>query len=95
MSELRFPQWQRPLQELILERDQSRLTRKIEDVERLISLRFLRLQKEKDCLDERQALSDALSLLRILKHFNAPGNATAIKPFTKADAAREESRHAA
>jgi hypothetical protein len=95
MSELRFPQWQRPLQELILERDQSRLTRKIDDVERLISLRFLRLQKEKDCLDERQALSDALSLLRILKHFNAPGNATAIKTSTKADAAREESRHAA
>lgn len=95
MSELRFPQWQRPLQELILERDQARLTGKIEHVERLISLRFLRLQKEHNCLDERQALTDALSLLRILKHFNASGNAPAIKPSANADATREESSHAA
>jgi hypothetical protein len=74
MSELRFPQWQRPLQELILERDHCRLTRKIKDVEQLISLRFLRLQNENDCLDERQALTDALSLLRIVKHYSAtPG----------------------
>ena len=95
MSELKFPQWQHPLQELILERDQTRLTRKIEDVERLISLRFLRLQNESDCLDERQALTDALSLLRILKHFNASGNGSASKPSANADAERKESSHAA
>jgi hypothetical protein len=74
MSELRFPQWQHPLQDLVLERDPRKLSRKIEDVERLISLRFLRLQNEKNCLDERQALTDALSLLRIVKHYNGPSN---------------------
>ncbi|MGH9575126.1 MAG: hypothetical protein ACRD40_16555 [Candidatus Acidiferrales bacterium] len=95
MSELKFPQWQRPLQELILERDQARLTCKIEDVERLISLRFLRLQNKSDSLDERQALTDALSLLRILKHFNASGSASAGKPSARADSTREESSHAA
>lgn len=94
MSELKFPQWQRPLQELILERDQARLTRKVEDVERLISLRFLRLQRENDCLDERQALTDALSLLRIIKHFNASGNAS-IKPPAADSSEREKSSHAA
>lgn len=95
MSELRFPQWQRPLQELILERDQARLTRKIEDVERLISLRFLRLQNESNCIEERQALTDALSLLRILKHFNSSRNGSTIKSSPSTDSDREESSHAA
>jgi hypothetical protein len=94
MNELKFPQWQRPLQELLLERDQTRLTRRMEEVERLISIRFLRLQNENDCIDERQALTDALSLLRIVKHFNASGNASA-KPSRCVDTEREPSSNAA
>lgn len=66
MSELRFPDWQRPLQEVILESNHEDLVRKIQVVEKLISVRFLQLQQRSDCLDERQALSDALFLLRLL-----------------------------
>ncbi|HKQ87222.1 MAG TPA: hypothetical protein VJS43_10690 [Candidatus Acidoferrales bacterium] len=76
MSELKFPQWQHPLQDLILERDRRQLAHKIQEVERLISLRFLRLQNVNGSLDERQALTDALSLLRIVKHYNASPNAS-------------------
>ena len=90
MSELKFPQWQHPLQDLILERDRRQLTRKIQEVERLISLRFLRLQNETDSLDERQALTDALSLLRIVKHYN-----TSSIDSLSSSTEREESTNAA
>lgn len=67
MSGLKFPEWQQALQDVILERDGKTLDRKIEDAQRLISLRFLHLQHQRDCLEERQALTDALYLLRLLK----------------------------
>lgn len=67
MNELKFPEWQQTIQDAILECDGKTLNEKIENAERLISLRFLRLQRERDCLEERQALADALYLLRILK----------------------------
>lgn len=67
MDGLKFPDWQRTLQDAILERDDTTLSRKIESAERLISLRFLQLQDKRDCLDERQALADALYLLRLLR----------------------------
>lgn len=67
MDGLKFPEWQETLRDAILERDGKTLDHKIENAERLISLRFLRLQHEKDCLEERQALIDALYLLRLLK----------------------------
>lgn len=67
MAELKFPEWQRALQEAVLECDDERLSCKIQDAERLISLRFLQLQRQQDCLEERQALTDALYLLRLLK----------------------------
>lgn len=72
MSELRFPEWQRPLQEVILESNHEDLIRKIQVVEKLVSMRFLQLQHRKDCLDERQALADALILLRLLAKHKAP-----------------------
>lgn len=67
MSELRFPEWQRPLQEVILESNHEDWIHKIQAVEKLITLRFLQLQQSTDCLDERQALSDALFLLGLLR----------------------------
>lgn len=67
MDGLKFPDWQRTLQDAILERDDTTLSHKIESAERLISLRFLQLQDKRDCLDERQALADALYLLRLLR----------------------------
>jgi len=67
MDGLRFPVWQETLRDVILEHDRRTLNRKIENAERLISLRFLLLQQQKDCLEERQALADALQLLRLLK----------------------------
>jgi hypothetical protein len=67
MNRLKFPEWQQTLQDVILERDGKTLNHKIEDAERLILLRFLQLQHERNCLEERQALTDALYLLRLLK----------------------------
>lgn len=74
MDELKFPEWQHTLRDVILERDGKTLNHKIEDAERLISLRLLRLQHEKDSIEERQALTDALYLLRLLKRKSCQTN---------------------
>lgn len=83
MSELRFPEWQRALQEVILESNDDDVIRKIQQVEKLVSLRFLELQQRTDCLDERQALSDALFLLKLLRkrtsHHNPPPHSSRIQ----------------
>jgi hypothetical protein len=55
-----------PLQETILEFDREKLAERIQEVETII---FERLQaiSQTDDKDERQALSDATSLKRVLK----------------------------
>ena len=67
MSELRYPSWQRPLQEAILERDREKLAERIQEVETIIFERLQTLSPHIDHRDERQALADAASLLRVLK----------------------------
>lgn len=71
MSELRFPDWQCALQEAILEASPDKLHQRIKDVERLIGLRRLQLDRETDILNERQALDDATGLLRLLGRYSA------------------------
>ena len=65
--ELKYPSWQRPLQEAILEFDRETLAEKIQEVETLMFERLEELSSDPDHRDERQALADATSILRELK----------------------------
>ena len=62
-----YPQWQVPLQDLLLEFDQEKAGEKMQKVEALIFERLQRLHEEGDFHSERLALNDALMTLRILK----------------------------
>ena len=63
---LKFPAWQVPLQELILEFNSAKLPAKVQEVEKLIVDRLGKLRFEVNS-DEYGALNDALSILRVLK----------------------------
>ena len=64
-EELKFPEWQEPLQDLILEFDPEKLLEKVKKVETLIIERHQQLVGASS-QDERDALSDALSIIRVL-----------------------------
>jgi hypothetical protein len=64
---LKFPQWQAPLQDLILEFDPVELTEKIAVVEALLFARLRQLNHAAENRDEKIALQDALSVVRIMK----------------------------
>jgi hypothetical protein len=66
-SPLKFPQWQAPLQDLILEFDPVKLAEKIRAVEALLFARLQQLDHETQNRDEKIALQDALSIVRIMK----------------------------
>ena len=66
-SELKYPEWQGPLQELILEFNREKLPGKIQNVETLISKRLQQLRDEMDGRAEIQAINDGLAVLRIIK----------------------------
>jgi hypothetical protein len=66
-EELQFPEWQRPLQDVILEFDRERMLKKIQDVEALIFDRLRQISVTNDGRVEHDALNDALSVLLILK----------------------------
>ncbi|HEY1470976.1 MAG TPA: hypothetical protein VGF61_18195 [Candidatus Acidoferrum sp.] len=64
---LKFPQWQAPLQDLILESDPEKLAEKARAVEALLFARLQQLDHDTDNRDEKVALQDALSIVRIMK----------------------------
>ena len=66
-EELQFPEWQGPLQDVILEFDREKMLKKMQDVEALIFERLRQLSVSSDGRVEHDALNDALSVLRILK----------------------------
>ena len=66
-AELKYPEWQAPLQDLILEFDREKLREKIQHVETLIFERFQQLSEGSDGHAELQAINDAMSVLRIIK----------------------------
>jgi len=70
-NELKFPEWQEPLREAILERDSRQLAEKTQRIETLIRerLKQLRTNGETPNLNRRveeQALLDALNVIRIV-----------------------------
>ncbi len=67
--ELKFPQWQAPFQELIIEFTLQRVPEKLQKAEALIQERLQQLNHGNGHhRDERIALQDALSILRVMKH---------------------------
>ena len=65
-GELRYPEWQKPLQDLILEFDREKLAEKVKKVEALIIERDRQLRVSDSHTDERVALSDAMAIIRVL-----------------------------
>jgi hypothetical protein len=66
-GELKYPKWQAPLQEAILELDREKLAEKLQNVETLILERLQQLHQGTNGHSEREAINDALSTLRVLK----------------------------
>ena len=65
-NRLPYPEWQTPLQELILEFDRGKLREKALKVEALIFERQQQLARSSDGHVEREALHDALTIIRVL-----------------------------
>lgn len=66
-EELSFPQWQGPLQDLILEFDRARLGERIHHVEGLVSSRLREVADGHEFHRERQALQNAVSIIHLLR----------------------------
>ena len=64
---LKFPEWQVPLQDLILECDRAKLSEKMQRVETFISERLQQLHGGMNGHAERLALTDALVVLRVIQ----------------------------
>jgi hypothetical protein len=67
LSKFKYPQWQVPLDEAILEFDAQRLPVKIQIAEKAIHDRLQALTLEGHDLPERQALTDAQATLEVLR----------------------------
>lgn len=67
MMELPYPQWQRSLQEVILEFDRDKLAEKALHAESLILERLRQLQQSNNGHNEREAIDHGLSLLRSIR----------------------------
>ena len=66
-SELKYPLWQLPYREAILELDRNKLAIKIQTAEIAVRERLQALEHHANGQEERQALSDAISTLTVLK----------------------------
>lgn len=64
---LEYPDWQRPVQEALLELDRDKLKARVAEAEAVIFNRLQAISQGPDHKAERQAIEYALSSLRILK----------------------------
>ena len=67
MDAMRYPEWQGPFQEALLEIDREKLQSKMMKAEEAIFQRLQQLAGSSDSEAERQAIEDAISALRVLK----------------------------
>jgi hypothetical protein len=67
MSELRYPEWQKPYQEALLETDKQKLQGKIHLAEWKIFRRLQSISADSNHHEERRAIEDATNALRVLK----------------------------
>ena len=66
-GELKYPGWQAPLQDVILEFNREKLAEKAQKVEMLMAERLQQLRARDDSRDEQEAIRYALSVLRGIK----------------------------
>jgi predicted DNA-binding protein (UPF0278 family) len=67
MDDLKYPEWQNPFREALLELDREKLQSKMMKAEEAIFQRLQQLAETSDSHAERQAIEDAISALRVLK----------------------------
>jgi hypothetical protein len=66
-SDLKYPEWQSPFREALLELEREKLQSKMMKAEEAIFQRLQQLTGTSDSEGERQAIEDAISALRVLK----------------------------
>ena len=65
-NELKFPKWQEPYLEALMEADERKLVKRVKLAESLILMRLSAIQGDSDAV-EKQAIEDALNGLTVLK----------------------------
>jgi hypothetical protein len=63
----KYPEWQKVLQEALLELDTDKLKQRVAAAEIAIFKRLQAISRDRDRTAERQAIEDALASLRFLK----------------------------
>ena len=71
MGELKYPEWQEPFRQALLESDREELKEQLMAVETVILKRLDSIADDSAFRDEQQAIHDALSTIRILKRETA------------------------
>ena len=64
---IEYPGWQKPLQEALVEVDKDKLKSRVDAAETAIFNRLQVISRSSDHAAERQAIADALALIRVLK----------------------------
>ncbi|MGA9999490.1 MAG: hypothetical protein WBQ04_05170 [Candidatus Acidiferrales bacterium] len=68
-NELKFPKWQEPYLEALMETDERKLVRRVELAESAILMRLRTIQSDSNVVVEKQAIEDALNGLTVLKRW--------------------------
>ncbi len=66
-SEFQYPEWQTPLHEALLESDKAKLKERVDSTEAVIFGRLQAISHDSNHHAEREAVEQALSLLRTIK----------------------------
>jgi hypothetical protein len=67
VSELRYPEWQKPYHDALLEPNPQKLVQRVSEAETAILSRLQEIRIGSDSRMEAQAIEDALNGLRVLK----------------------------
>ena len=67
-NELKFPKWQEPYLEALMETDERKLVKRVELAESAILMRLRAIQSDSEMV-EKQAIEDALNGLTALKRW--------------------------
>ena len=67
-NDLKFPEWQEPYLEALMETDERKLVERVKLAESAILMRLRAIQSHSD-MTEKQAIEDALNGLTVLKRW--------------------------
>jgi len=68
-NELKFPKWQEPYLEALMETDERKLVTRVKLAESAILMRLRAIQSDSNMVVEQQAIEDALNGLTVLKRW--------------------------